>query len=349
MFDNNQSNQMANAATMIGMKCIMMGLRGGAPLVIGTAGLLAVGTVYGVVKLGQGGIKGIKLLKSKYDSPEAGQNSWDKIKKASEVIVVREVDASIYSKFEETCKTEGSIGIPFAATRTGDTYHVIMDSKNAVIADSILKGLANDRRKRGDDIEPQYSQKPFEGSQWEKILEFAIEKFVVPLQGKDISHVQSTIDELRTMTKEQTADLAKEFEAWSSPEAQRDIEKSFDIESIPELKEAIDVLSTELVLTGQADKADTRALFSKIGKHLEENGVKVKLEKGDASEVIKMSFDPRDKNGIILGSKRILEDVAQGKAKGFGVFESLAQAKEGLKSVRTQPLHSMPAGALGRP
>ena len=107
-------------------------------------------------------------------------------------------------------------------------------------------------------------------------------------------------------------------------------------------------MSTELILTKQADKSDTQAILSKIEKHLEENGVKVKLEKGSAAEVIKMRFDPRDKNGIILGSKRILEEVAQGKAKGFGVFESLAQAKEGLKSARTQPLQSVPAASLGR-
>ena len=209
------NDQMTMLPAQLAAKCISSCLRGGLPLVLGVAAIVAGGAIFCTVKGVQGAVKGAK---NTYSNPFfAGEKKSKRIlagaaHNKSEVYTF-EMDAKFYEKFSKNAK---EMGLNWASVKHDGIVHVMLDQKNQKLAELLTKTAsslevaenlqneeeaivnpeANQEAEPDQEADPQalqalqetepqnylYKEVEFKESLWYKICSFIQTKILEPLK-----------------------------------------------------------------------------------------------------------------------------------------------------------------------
>ena len=243
-----QPEQISLMPAQYATKIIASSLRGVVPMIIGTAGLLVAGTLYG-------GYKGIKTASDSVSKAKAGENKASKIHKIGEPIKSFTIDNEIYNEFARQATEQG---IPFSACYGESTTNVIATANNRPLIMELLKSINETREKDAiQNGEVVKQVKPTEVEDFEK---------------SDIyTHITKALDDVISNVKEDLIALEKKgdgYEITVDPKK----EKAF-LSKIESLKEDFTKMQNPPKEVGfsKSQANETQKLFAEIMRREKEN------------------------------------------------------------------------------
>ncbi|MCL1934873.1 MAG: hypothetical protein FWF57_00610 [Defluviitaleaceae bacterium] len=384
--------QLAVLPTQLALKLISTGLRGTVPAVLGLTALTVAGTVYG-------GIKTSQAIKTKVNTPKAGNNKGSKIlndlknkvnKKTKDgktvyepaKIYAFELRNELYQKFEKQAK---EMGIAYAATTDEKITHIITDDINKPIIDNLIKNLArNFKEDKNKSKEPNektstaekeqssdlYKEVEFKDSLWNKIIDFATNKILNPVQNtgqvdietnktkeetgniiyfdkakadilsKMSKNLEKTYENIEQDTEKQT-ELFNEFEDYNKIlELQNKHTKQTDEKEpeneikvdIEDMPEIVDMLQELCKTYSYQSKLDKSEMLKIMHEHLEQHGFKGRLYITTGDKMV-VDLDIKDRNNVILFAKNMTSYLREGENIGLKLDELREEAFKTMNKI----------------